>query len=217
MKGTNVKISSVVRRMVCTSRGRNVEPITARPKKRAEALTSPPSIFTPRAMNSAPSLALSRDSLVVRLTRSPMTRGDSDDSPSPSTSPSRDLRSGMSVASSVRSSSSMDAESSASTIQASFRSPASMARNSAARSSTSSARSGVSRLGGSLASSSSCAKMRSISSCSVRVANTRRKSRTSSSRSRMDRAKRTRDNESLPWLMTLSRSLDASRSALSQS
>mmetsp|Transcript_6670 Transcript_6670/g.28439 ORF Transcript_6670/g.28439 Transcript_6670/m.28439 type:complete len:319 (-) Transcript_6670:1026-1982(-) len=198
MNGTKVKMSSVVRRMVCTSRGRKVEPITARPKNRAEALMSPPSIFTPRAMNSAPSFAFSSDSLVVRLTRSPKTLGDSDDNPSPSFKPSRDFKSGMSVASSVRSSSSMLAESPVSTIQASFLKPASIALNSAAKSSTSSARSGVSSDGASHASSSNCAKMRSISSCSVLVAKTRRKSRTSSSLSRMDFANRTRDNESLP-------------------
>mmetsp|Transcript_7033 Transcript_7033/g.26568 ORF Transcript_7033/g.26568 Transcript_7033/m.26568 type:complete len:500 (-) Transcript_7033:503-2002(-) len=168
-------------------------------------------------MNSAASFAFPKDSEVVRLTRSPITEGDKLPKPPSSTMPSRDFKSGISVASSVKSSSSICDEKSASTKYASFRNWKSIAPNSAFNSSTSPAVSGVSRLGGTNASSSSCDRMRSISSCSVRTAKTRRRSRTWSSRMRMLFARRTRDSESLPDPMTLSLSVDASFKSLSQS
>jgi hypothetical protein len=192
--------------------------VAARPKKRADAETSPPSIFTPRAMNSAPSHAFARDSSMDAEMRSPSTSGESEVNPSSSATPRRDLRSGMSVASVVRSSSEIKSPSPASTALTSFRRLASIAPNSATKSSTSSDRSGPpSRLGGSMASSSSCVRMRSISACSVRTANSRRRSFTTLSLSRIVFARRTRLSESLPWPNTLSRRAEASRSARSRS
>ena len=197
MNGTNVKMSSAVRRMVCTSRGRRVDPITARPKNRADAEMSPPSIFTPRAINSAPSRAFPADSAAVLEMRSPNTSGDRLPIPS-SAMPRRDLRSGMSVASSVRSSSLMSSLAPRSTVDTNFRSDASIAPNSSTSSSTSSLRSGASSDGTSAASSSSCTMIRSISTCNARTAATRLAEATNSSDSRIVFASRTRPSESFP-------------------
>ena len=133
---------------------------------------SPPSIFTPRAMNSAPSRAFSADSAAVLEMRSPNTSGDKVPIPS-SAMPRRDLRSGMSVASSVRSSSLMSSLAPRSTVDTNFRSDASIAPNSSTSSSTSSLRSVASSDVTSAASSSSCIMIRSISTCNARTAATR--------------------------------------------
>mmetsp|Transcript_15215 Transcript_15215/g.54774 ORF Transcript_15215/g.54774 Transcript_15215/m.54774 type:complete len:471 (+) Transcript_15215:2194-3606(+) len=214
--GTNVKMSSVVRRIVCTSRGRSVLPVTALPKNRNDVPTSLNNIRTPLDMNSAPSFAFPTLSSVARTTRSPTISGDNDVSPS-SAIPRRDLRSGMSVASSVSASSSMRSGAPRSTALTSFLSSASMTPNSATRSSTSSLLSGASSDGASAASSSSEPMMRSISACSVRTAKTRRSNDTFSSDSLIARASLTRDSESRPCAITFSRSLDASASARSRS
>ena len=215
MKGTNVKMSSVVRRIVCTSRGRSVVPKTAFPKNLPDDTMSPPSILTPRAMNSAPSVSLPNDSSTVFLARSDMSSMLMLARPS-SAMPSRALRSGISVASSVRSSSVTSSDAPRSTALTSLRSDASMTPNSATRSSSSSARNASD--GASAASSSSCDKIRSISTCSVRTAKIRRTSLTLSSLSRISRAKRTRCSASLlEFLTTWSRDLDADSSALSLS
>ena len=138
MNGTNVKMSSVVRRIVCTSRGRSVLPITALPKNLPDDTMSPPSIFTPRAMNSAPSVSLPHDSSTVFFARSLMSSRLMLARPS-SAMPSRAFRSGMSVANSVRSSSDISSDAPRSTALTSLRSEASITPNSATSSSSSSA------------------------------------------------------------------------------
>mmetsp|Transcript_15860 Transcript_15860/g.25580 ORF Transcript_15860/g.25580 Transcript_15860/m.25580 type:complete len:236 (-) Transcript_15860:181-888(-) len=214
--GTNAKMSTVVRRIVWTSRGRSVEPNTARPKNRALVRMSAPSIFTPRPMNSAPSLPLPTVSRVKRTMRSATSSRLKLFSPS-SAMPSRDMRSGMSVARPVRSASLMSSGAPRSTIDTSLHRLLSMAPNSATRSSTSSLRSGASSDGASAASSSSCMTMRSISVCKVRTAKIRRYMLTFSSSVRISCVRRTRDSESFPCAMTTSRAFDASASALSRS